>query len=71
MAAVLAGFTMSVDGFIANPDGSTEGLFDWFDGGDTAVVLPNGKMTVYVSPPPAMVLRDIWQPVGCRRRRRG
>ena len=64
MATVIAGFTMSVDGFIANPDGSTEGLFDWFDSGDTEVVLPNGKMTVHVSPPTAMVLRDLWQMVG-------
>ncbi len=64
MATVLAGFTMSVDGFIAHFDGSTDGLFDWFEGGDTELVLPNGKMTVRVSPPTAMVLRDIWQTVG-------
>jgi len=64
MATVLAGFTMSLDGFIANPDDSTEGLFDWFDSGDTEVVLPNGKMTVRVSPATAMVLRDLWQTVG-------
>lgn len=64
MATVLAGFTMSLDGFIANPNGSTEGLFDWFDNGDTEVALPNGKMTVHVSPPTALVLRDLWQMVG-------
>jgi dihydrofolate reductase len=64
MATVLAGFTMSLDGFIANPDDSTEGLFDWFDSGDTEVVLPNGKMTVRVSPATAVVLRDLWQMVG-------
>src|ERR1044072_3094892 len=64
MATVLAGFTMSLDGFIANPDDSTEGLFDWFDSGDTEVILPNGKMTVRVSPPTAMVLRDLWQMAG-------
>jgi dihydrofolate reductase len=64
MGIVLAGFTMSLDGFIANHDGSTDGLFDWFDNGDTEVVLPNGKMAVHVSPPTAMVLRDLWQMVG-------
>ena len=64
MATVLAGFTMSLDGFIAHPDDSTEGLFDWFEGGDTEVVLPNGKRTVHVSPATAMVLRDLWQTVG-------
>jgi dihydrofolate reductase len=55
---------MSLDGFIANPDDSTEGLFDWFDSGDTEYVFPNGKMTVRLSPASAMVMRDIWQRVG-------
>lgn len=64
MATVIAGFTMSLDGFIANPDGSTEGLFDWFNSGDTEVVFPDGKFTVRVSPATAMVLRDIAQTVG-------
>ena len=64
MATVFAGFTMSLDGFIANPDDSTEGLFDWFASGDTEYVLPNGKMTVRLSPASAMVMRDIWQRVG-------
>lgn len=64
MASVIAGFTMSLDGFIANPDSSTDGLFDWFSSGDTELVLPNGKMTVRLSPASAMVLRDIWQTVG-------
>lgn len=64
MATVFAGFTMSLDGFIANPDDSTEGLFDWFEGGDTEFVFPDGKMTVRLSPASAMVMRDIWQTVG-------
>jgi dihydrofolate reductase len=64
MATVLGGFTMSLDGFIANPDDSTEGLFDWFEGGDTEVVFPNGKFTVHVSPATALVLRDIARTVG-------
>jgi dihydrofolate reductase len=64
MATVFAGFTMSLDGFIANPDDSTEGLFDWFASGDTEYVLPNGKMTVRLSPASAMVMGDIWQRVG-------
>ncbi len=64
MATVIAGFTMSLDGFIANPDDNTEGLFDWFDNGDTEFVFPDGKFTVHVSPATAMVLRDIAQTVG-------
>jgi len=64
MATVIAGFTMSLDGFIAHPDDSSEGLFDWFDSGDTEFVFPDGKFTVHVSPPTAMVLRDIAQTAG-------
>jgi dihydrofolate reductase len=64
MATVLAGFTISLDGFIADPDDSTENLFDWFNSGDTEFVFPDGKMTVRLSPASAMVMRDIWQTVG-------
>ncbi len=64
MATVLAGFTMSLDGFIADPDDSTEDLFHWFESGDTEFVFPNGKMTVRLSPASAMVMRDVWQSVG-------
>jgi dihydrofolate reductase len=64
MATVIAGFTMSLDGFIADPDDGAENLFEWFNSGDTEFVFPNGKMTVRLSPPSAMVMRDIWQTVG-------
>ena len=64
MAIVLAGFTMSLDGFIADPDDNTENLFDYFNSGDTEFVFPGGKMTVRLSPASAMVMRDIWQRVG-------
>jgi dihydrofolate reductase len=64
MATVLAGFTMSLDGFIANPDDSVENLFDWFKSGDTEFVFPDGKMTVRLSPASAMVMLDVWQSVG-------
>lgn len=64
MATVFAGFTMSLDGFIANPGGSVENLFDWFNSGDTEVVFPDGKFTVRVSPATAMVLRDIARTTG-------
>lgn len=64
MAIVLAGFTMSLDGFIADPDDNTENLFEWFNSGDTEYVFPDGKMTVRLSPASTMVMRDIWQTVG-------
>ena len=64
MATVFAGFTMSLDGFIADPDDNTENLFDYFNSGDTEFAFPDGKMTVRLSPASAMVMRDIWQRVG-------
>jgi len=64
VAVVLAGFTMSLDGFIADPDDNTENLFDYFNSGDIEHVFPGGKMTVRLSPASAMVMRDIWQRVG-------
>jgi dihydrofolate reductase len=64
VATVFAGFTMSLDGFIADPDDNTENLFDYFNSGDVEHVFPGGKMTVRLSPASAMVMRDIWQRVG-------
>jgi dihydrofolate reductase len=64
VAIVLAGFTMSLDGFIADPDDNTENLFDYFNSGDIEYAFPGGKMAVRLSPASAMVMRDIWQRVG-------
>lgn len=64
MATVFAGFTMSLDGFIAGPDDNTENLFDYFNSGDVEYAFPGGEMTVRLSPASAMVMRDIWQRVG-------
>src|SRR5689334_7122025 len=64
MTTVLAGFTMSLDGFIAHHDGSTEHLFDWFSDGDTKITFPNGKMSIQLSPASALIMRDISQTTG-------
>lgn len=64
MATVIAGFTMSLDGFIAGTDDSTEHLFDWFSTGDTKFVFPGGEMAVHLSPASAMAMLDIWKTVG-------
>ena len=64
MATVIAGFTMSLDGFIADPDHNTEKLFDYFNSGDIEYTFPGAQMTVRLSPASAMVMRDIWERVG-------
>lgn len=38
--AVIAGFSTSLDGFIADPDGNVGPLFDWYQNGDVEVPLP-------------------------------
>ncbi len=49
MGSVAAGFSMSLDGFIAGPNDEVEPLFAWYGSGDTEYTMPDGKMTVKVS----------------------
>ena len=35
MSQVIAGFSMSLDGFIADPDDGTEQVFKWYSAGGT------------------------------------
>jgi dihydrofolate reductase len=42
MGNVGAGFTMSLDGFIAGPNDTVERLFQWYSSGDTELKLPMG-----------------------------
>jgi dihydrofolate reductase len=42
MATVGAGFSMSLDGFIAGPDDEVGPLFNWYTSGDTPYTYPNG-----------------------------
>lgn len=39
MSIVGTGFSMSLDGFIARPDGDVGPLFAWYFGGDTAIAI--------------------------------
>ncbi|MBV8160627.1 MAG: deaminase, partial [Acidimicrobiia bacterium] len=44
MAKVLTHMCMSLDGFVARPDGKPAELFDWYWGGD--VVVPSAQETM-------------------------
>ena len=48
MGTIGAGFSMSVDGFIADPNDDTQQLFWWFFSGDTPMDVPfgDGSMTL-------------------------
>lgn len=57
MGLVGAGFTMSLDGFIAGLDDDVGPLFNWYDSGDTPYTYPNG-MQIKTSAISAQVIDD-------------
>jgi dihydrofolate reductase len=72
MGKVVAGHTMSLDGFIAGPNDGPEHplgeggmrLFDWYSSGDTDYVVPSGEMTFKVSSQSAELLREVFAGFG-------
>jgi dihydrofolate reductase len=64
MGKVLTHMTMSIDGFIANPDDTPGELFDWYGAGDVSVPSANDEITFSVDPASAAVLRDLTDDVG-------
>ncbi|MFP3463190.1 hypothetical protein R5O87_20340 [Arthrobacter globiformis] len=57
MARLVAEMTMSLDGFIALPDDSVDGLFDWYNNGEVEVATARPDMTWHVTEASAMHLR--------------
>jgi dihydrofolate reductase len=49
MGKVIAGFAMSLDGFIADTHDGVHALFGWLGGGDTPVSLPNSERVFMTS----------------------
>jgi dihydrofolate reductase len=41
---------MSLDGYVAKPDNTIGGLFDWLQNGDVAIPTPAGDFTVHLTP---------------------
>ncbi|WP_053205667.1 dihydrofolate reductase family protein [Jiangella muralis] len=64
MSKVLSHMTMSLDGYIAEPDGSIGELFEWYAAGDVAVDNPNETVRFAVDEASAAVLRDLTENVG-------
>jgi dihydrofolate reductase len=59
VATVVAGLTMSLDGFIAHRDDSVQYLFDWYDNGEVEVQWPGNDMVSHVSPASAAYLHEL------------
>ena len=71
MGKVCTHMTMSLDGFIAQPDDMPGELFDWYGAGEVAVPSANENVTFTVDEAGADVLRELVAGVGalvCGRR---
>jgi dihydrofolate reductase len=64
MGKVIAGFSMSLDGFVADPADRPEHIFDWYDAGDVLFDWPGNEMESHVSPASAACLRDLVERTG-------
>jgi dihydrofolate reductase len=58
------GFSTSLDGFIAKPNGAVGPLFDWYFGGDTEYMVPSGNITLKVSEQSAVLLSESYRKIG-------
>jgi dihydrofolate reductase len=58
MATVGTELSMSLDGFITDPAGGVDHIFDWYGNGPVTITMPSGEMEVHVSPASAVHLRD-------------
>lgn len=59
MATVIASFSMSLDGFVADPSDAVGPLFDWYGNGDVEVRWPGNDMVSHTTPASAGYLREI------------
>lgn len=59
MGKVITHMTMSLDGFIAEPDDQIGELFEWYDAGDVSVPSANKDVTFNVDEASASMLRDL------------
>ena len=59
MGKVLTHMTMSLDGFIAEPDDQIGELFEWYEAGDTKVPSANEQVTFEVDAASAKLLTEL------------
>ncbi len=64
MTEVIALMSMSLDGYVADPDDGVEEVFDWYFSGDVAVPTATPDFTFRVSEPSADHLRRLQDEIG-------
>src|SRR4051794_5273796 len=71
MSIVIADMTMSLDGFVADPEDNPGELFDWYGNGPVTIPTAGGGFSFQVSPASAGHLREGYARLGalvCGRR---
>src|SRR5687768_792609 len=64
MSKVVSEFTMSLDGFIAEPNGDVGRLFKWYYSGDTSFPLPNTDLVFKMSAASAELFQGLFKTTG-------
>jgi hypothetical protein len=64
MSGVVLDVSMSLDGFIADPNDQVGELFDWYGAGDVTVPTPNEGISFQVDDASAEMLRELTGNVG-------
>ncbi|HZQ77904.1 MAG TPA: dihydrofolate reductase family protein [Acidimicrobiia bacterium] len=64
MSKVVAGFSMSLDGFVAAPDDGVPHIFDWYGTGDVRFDWPGNDMVSHVTAASAAHLREMVDQTG-------
>src|SRR5947209_19751102 len=64
MGKVLTHMTMSLDGYVADPDDRPGELFDWYGAGEVSVVSANEGVAFKVDEASAEMLRELTENVG-------
>jgi dihydrofolate reductase len=64
MGKVVSHLTMSLDGFIANPDDTPGEIFDWYQEGEVSVPSANDDITLEVDPASAEMLHALIDDAG-------
>lgn len=61
MGKVIVELSMSLDGFIARKDNSTDEVHAWYSQGNTEVKMPNDELTFTADPASAELIRESFQ----------
>jgi dihydrofolate reductase len=64
MGKVWTHMTMSLDGYIAEPDDQVGELFDWYEGGEVSMASANEDVSFAVDEASAQMLRDLIESAG-------